>query len=144
MAIPRCCCAPPVVVEGLAAQCDEFIDWLRTRTGNWKALALRGEGDWPLLMPLDGNSGERYDAARDSQTADSEEVRIPMTHAAGLAAVTRAVDAQRRLAFPFEELAENDMGTLAETCKRAGVGDDFLEYIMQHRAGAGGVSAAES
>jgi hypothetical protein len=30
-----------VVVEGEAASCDEFWLWLKTRTGNWKNLALR-------------------------------------------------------------------------------------------------------
>eukprot|EP01048_Picozoa_sp_COSAG05_P005661 COSAG05_NODE_343_length_11025_cov_14.803313_5_plen_92_part_00 len=65
-----------------------------------------------------------------------------LTLADGVAAVAVAVDAQRRLAFPFEELGENDMGTLAETCKTAGVGDEFLQHIMQHRITSGGAGAA--
>lgn len=32
-----------VVIEGDCAACDDYIDWLKNRTGNWKALALRGE-----------------------------------------------------------------------------------------------------
>ena len=32
-----------VVIEGESTACDDYIHWLKNRTGNWKALALRGE-----------------------------------------------------------------------------------------------------
>ena len=37
-----------VVVEGDSVCCDEYVTWLKTRTGNWKALCVRAEADEQL------------------------------------------------------------------------------------------------
>jgi hypothetical protein len=99
-----------VVVEGEAAACDEFYSWVRTRTGNWKNLALRGEVTADLCLAPDS----------------------------GVASVAAAVDGMRKLPNEFEELPE-DMGALGTLCKGCGqeVGDEFMEFVMQHRAGGG-------
>ena len=46
-----------------------------------------------------------------------------------------AVDMMRQLPREFEELTE-DMGTFAALTKGCGLGQEFMEYVMQHRVGA--------
>lgn len=49
--------------------------------------------------------------------------------------VAAAVDKMRQLPREFEELTE-DMGTFASLTKGCGLGQEFMEYVMQHRAAA--------
>ena len=43
----------------------------------------------------------------------------------------------RQLPSDFQELPAEDMGSLASLAKECGLGEEFMEYVMQHRAGAG-------
>jgi hypothetical protein len=51
-----------------------------------------------------------------------------------------AVDKMRQLPREFEELTE-DMGAFAALTKDCGLGQEYMEYVMQHRAG--GVATVE-
>jgi hypothetical protein len=70
------------------------------------------------------------------------EITLPLPEAAATdaASAASALDALRSLPMPFEELAAEDMGTLGTLCKGCGadVAAEFMRFVMQHRAGAGG------
>lgn len=51
--------------------------------------------------------------------------------------VAAAVDGMRQLPSDFQELPAEDMGSLASLAKKCGLGDEFMECVMQHRAGVG-------
>ena len=48
--------------------------------------------------------------------------------------VAGEIDKMRRLPCDFEEVAE-DMGAFAALAKGCHLGQEFMEYVMQHRAG---------
>ncbi len=48
--------------------------------------------------------------------------------------VAGEIDKMRRLPCDFQELAE-DMGGFAALAKGCRLGHEFMEYVMQHRAG---------
>ena len=47
--------------------------------------------------------------------------------------VAAEIDKMRRLPCDFEEVAE-DMGAFAALAKGCHLGQEFMEYVMQHRA----------
>ncbi len=49
-------------------------------------------------------------------------------------ALAAEIDQMRRLPCTFEELTE-DMGAFAALAKGYSLGQEFMEYVMQHRAG---------
>ena len=113
------------VLEGAADACDEYIVWLK---GVWIGrVVLRGSRDEALpLVEEGGKEGETGEVGGwgGSGGADSR------------------IDALRRLPARLEDLGEGNklpsMGVLGQACRGAGLSDEFMEYIMQHRAGGGG------
>lgn len=99
------------VFEGEAAACDTFIKQLKAVPNSClRALSIRGAVTTPLIQ-ADGSSSDQD--------------------------VTAVIDGLRRLPPKFVDLDISDMGGFGGKCKDCGVGDEFLEFVMQHRAGGG-------
>ena len=98
------------VFEGEDAACDTFISWLKAVPNSClRALSVRGCVQTELPSTIAANNSSE---------------------------VAEAVNALRQLPAQFQDLGDSDMGHLSALCKQCGLEGEFLEYVMQGRAGS--------
>ena len=131
-----------IVVEGQSSACDEYFQRLRTKTGNWKNLVLRTDCIISAFRYARSDTVSSH-AAHCSHVGGEIDVELPADADTSTDfGCAGEIDKMRKLPREFRELTE-DMGEFAALAKACRLGQEFMECVMQHRAGGAAVEGGD-